>query len=262
MQSANIPAIRALILDMDGVLWRGDQPIGSLPYIFSTLENHGYKVILATNNATLSAEQYLEKLRRFDVVLERWQIVNSSQATAQYLHQIYPEGGAVYIIGEEGLVCDLKEQGFYLSERDVLAVVVGLDRSLTYEKLAKGALLINSGARFIGTNPDRSLPTPDGLLPGAGAIITTLEVSTGVKPIIIGKPAPELYQLAIGRLATSPIETLVVGDRLETDIAGGQALGCPTALVLSGATSKQDAVKWEPPPHLIVDDLTSLLDYL
>ena len=127
MKLAHIPAIRALILDMEGVLWRGDQPIGSLPYIFSTLENHGYKVILATNNATLSAEQYLEKLRRFDVVLERWQIVNSSQATAQYLHRICPEGGAVYVIGEEGLICDLKEQGFYLSERDVLAGVVGLD---------------------------------------------------------------------------------------------------------------------------------------
>ncbi len=255
--------ISALILDMDGVLWRDEQPIGELPAIFSRMARCGYRLVLATNNATRSVEQYLAKLAGFGVRLEPWQIINSSLAAAEYLHHLYPNGGSVYIVGEDGLHQALSEFGFYLSdEKNVLAVVAGMDRSLTYEKLRKATLLIRSGAVFIATNPDRTFPTTEGLVPGAGSIVAAIEAATDVSPTIIGKPEPEMYRVALARLKSSPSETLVVGDRLETDIAGAQALGCRTALVLSGVTTKADARRWRPEPDFIVDDLSALLEYL
>lgn len=257
-------SITALILDMDGVLWRSEQPIGDLPDIFKKIHRRGIKVVLATNNATLTVRQYQEKLIRFGVELEQWQIVNSPQTAAHYLKQRYPQGGTVYVVGEQGLVETLEQSGYlqHQTEDVPLAVIAGMDRSLTYEKLKQASQYIRRGALFIGTNPDRTFPIPDGLAPGAGAILAALEAATDVKPVIMGKPQPEMYQVALLRLGSQPFETLVVGDRIETDIAGGQALGCPTALVLSGVTSEDQARAWFPPPSLITQDLAHVLEYL
>jgi 4-nitrophenyl phosphatase len=123
-------------------------------------------------------------------------------------------------------------------------------------------MLIREGFPFLATNPDPTLPSPEGLIPGAGSILAALEAATGVKPVVIGKPQPEMYRLAIERMGSSVQETLVVGDRLETDIAGGQALGCPTAVVLTGASSEEEAWAWEPPPDIIASDLTNLVQLL
>jgi 4-nitrophenyl phosphatase len=258
----SLSSINALILDMDGVLWRDQQPIGDLPTIFQAIERSGRKVVLATNNATLSVAQYLDKLRRFGVELQSWQIVNSPEATAQYLKKRFPEGGSVYIIGEAGLRDTLKACNFHYSETDVCAVVAGLDRQFNYEKLKTATHLIRSGALFIGTNPDPTFPTPQGLVPGAGAILAALQAATDVEPIIIGKPSVEMYRLALERLNARPEETLVVGDRLETDIIGAQRLGCRAALVLSGVTSESVARSWQPAPDWIAMDLTEVIALL
>jgi 4-nitrophenyl phosphatase len=252
--------IRALILDMDGVLWKGEHPIGNLPEIFEFIDQLGLRVILATNNAIHSIKQYINKLSKFGVLLDEWQIINSSQATVHYLLNKYPERGPVYIVGENGLHITLEEQGFYHSTNNALAVVAGLDRTITYEKLKTAALLIRSGAEFIGTNPDKTYPLPEGLAPGAGSILASLEAATDEKPTTIGKPAPYMYLTALERLGTNPEETLVVGDRLETDIAGAQALGCMSGLVLSGVTDLAMAKSWEPAPDIIAKDLESLLN--
>ena len=114
----------------------------------------------------------------------------------------------------------------------------------------------------MGTNPDPSLPTPEGLIPGTGTVLAAIEAASGVEPTIIGKPAPELYRLALKRLNTKPSETLVVGDRLETDIAGGQGLGCPVCVVLSGVANAQDAQAWRPEPEYILEDISKLLPIL
>ncbi len=254
--------IKGIILDMDGVLWKDNQPIGDLPQIFSEIALRDIKVTLATNNATLSIEQYREKLHRFGVRLDPQQIVNSSLAAVHYLTQRFPDGGSVYIVGEQGLSNTLFEHGFQESHENPLAVIVAFDRNLTYEKLKVATLLIQRGVPFIGTNPDRTFPTPEGLIPGAGAILAAIEAATDVKPIIVGKPSPEMYNLAIRRMQTIPKETLVVGDRLETDIAGAQSLGCTTALVLSGVTDEVKAMAWTPPPHYIERDLATLLEKL
>lgn len=260
-QNQRLSNLKALILDMDGVLWRDNTPIGDLPALFKKMQSK-YLIILATNNSTNSAQMYVEKLGRFGVQLETWQIVNSAQASAAYLKERFPDGGKVYVVGETGLHQELALLGFEHAEEDVLAVVAGMDRYITYTKLDIASKLVRQGIPFIGTNPDRTFPTPQGLAPGAGAILAAIEAASYMKPTLIGKPAPEMYRMALQRLQFQPEQALVVGDRLGTDIAGGQNLGCRTALVLSGVTTYQEAEAWQPAPDFIVEDLTRLLELL
>jgi 4-nitrophenyl phosphatase len=248
-------AIRGLIIDIDGVLWRGAKPVGDLAAVFGQISSLGWRAILATNNARSTPHQYLDKMKSFGVTLEPWQVINSAQAAAYELKRRFPEGGAVYAVGEEGLLSALDEQGFYQAEEGVLAVVAGLDTSFTYHKLRTANRLIRSGALFLGTNPDPTLPTPGGEDPGAGSILASIAASSGQEPQISGKPNPGMYQAALERLQTQASETLVVGDRLSTDIAGAQNLGCPNALVLSGVTTLEEAQVWQPLPDLIAQDL-------
>ena len=259
MRISDFPNIRALILDMDGVLWRQSEPVVNLPFVFEEFEKRGLKVTLATNNATLSVDQYLKKLKSFGISLKPEQIVNSPMAAANYLLQYYPQGGTIYVIGENGLIETLTEHGFRVSDNNVVAVVVGMDRNLSYKKLSRATLLIRSGVCFIGTNADRTFPVPEGLVPGVGAILAALEVASDVQPHVVGKPAPEMYRIALDRMGVNPSETLVVGDRLETDILGAQKIGCRTTLVLSGVSSSEAAQAWRPPIDIITRDLVSLL---
>jgi len=217
---------------MDGVLWRGSQPIGNLSKVFNQIQDLGLSYILATNNSTLTPEQYQNKLLNFGVEIAIENILTSSLVVADHLSVQYKKGGPVYIIGENGLIEALEKKGFFQSRENVLAVVVGMDRKLTYEKLSQACLLIRSGVNFIGTNADRSFPIPEGLVPGAGAILAALEAATDVEPIIIGKPSPLMYQAALQKLGSHPYETLAIGDRLETDILGGHNTGYLTACVL------------------------------
>ena len=166
--------IKSLILDMDGVLWRGSDSIGELGKIFPKIEKSNLNYILATNNSTLTPSQYQQKLFNFGARVNLQNILTSSLVAAKYLGTRFPEGGPVFILGENGLIEALKERGFFHSTVNVLAVIVGMDRQINYDKLSKACLLIRSGVPFIGTNSDRSFPTPQGLVPGAGAILAAL----------------------------------------------------------------------------------------
>mgnify|MGYP001061610772 FL=1 len=254
--------IKAVILDMDGVLWREAEPIGNLPEIFNKLKSLGIKVVLATNNATRTPRQYVEKLAGFGAAILEEQIVNSSMAVAYQLLKRFPGGGAVYIVGESGLAEALAAAGFYQSETNCLAVIASMDRTINFEKLKQATLIVRSGVPFYGTNPDKTYPTPLGLIPGAGAIIGALEIACGQEAIIAGKPNPTLYEFALEKLGTTPADTLVVGDRLETDILGGQQLGCPSALVLSGIATLEEALEHQPPVDYIFESLTELVDII
>ena len=256
----NLPSdIKAVILDMDGVLWRGNQPIGDLCSIFTHIQKIGWKVIFATNNATRTPQQYLEHLTSFDVHVESWQIVTSAAAVLYRLNLLFTERSPIYIIGEHGIIDACFEQGYFHSEVDAKAVVVGLDRQLTYEKLKNATLLLRKGLPFIGTNPDLTFPTPQGLVPGAGSILAALTAASDVKPLIAGKPEPIMYQIALERLHLLPSQVLVIGDRPETDIAGAQKIGCHTALVLSGVTNSAQANDWQPKPDIISQDLDNIV---
>jgi len=260
MLSSLSPEIKAVILDMDGVLWKDRQPIGDLPAIFSRIRSLGLNFILATNNAVRSVEQHQEKLAQFGVFVEDWQVVNSGMAVAFLLNQEYPNGGPLYIVGEPGLTSTLVSKGFYLAEDDVIAVVAGYDRQITFNKLSKATALIRKGAPFYGTNPDKTFPTPEGLGPGAGSFLAFLEASTGISPIIAGKPFPTLYNLAIRRLGLPANQILAIGDRLDTDILGAQKVGCRTGLVLSGVTTQNELDQWSPAPDIVSPDLGSMLE--
>jgi 4-nitrophenyl phosphatase len=185
------PSIRGLILDMDGVLWKDSSPIGNLPIIFDNLRTQGLKVVLATNNATNTVGEYLDKIRHFGVDLEAWQIVTSAMASAHALLQAFPEKGSVFVVGENGLITELRDNGFIpiidpANDAPVVAVIAGIDRTLNYEKLRRATFHIRAGTPFFGTNPDSTFPTPLGLVPGAGSIIAAIETASGVKPIMIG----------------------------------------------------------------------------
>ncbi len=260
MRIQHLNNIRALVLDMDGVVWRENEPIGNLPKTFDRFEKAGLKVILATNNSTKTPGQYVEKLAEMGVSVRPDQVVNSSMGVAYLLKKRFPKGGSVYIVGEKGLQTALEEEGFRISDDHPLAVVAGIDREVSFPKLKKACLLIRSGIPFYGTNPDRTFPTPEGLIPGAGAILAALVACTDVSPIIAGKPGSTLFEFAMQRLGTTPSETLVVGDRIETDILGGVNAGCKTALVLSGVTTKEQAAVASPAPDLIIPALENLLD--
>ena len=176
-----------------------------IPAAFQKMKDLDLKVVLATNNATQTAAQFVEKVRSFGVELEPEQIINSPMAVADILEQRFPGGGPVYVFGEEGIRTTLKEHGYYHAEKNVLAVVVGLNRQATFADFCAATSLIRGGAPFIGTNPDKTFPQPNGtVIPGGGAFVAFFEASTDVKPTIAGKPFPFLFNLALKRLSISP----------------------------------------------------------
>jgi 4-nitrophenyl phosphatase len=267
--------IKSLILDMDGVLWKADVPIGDLPRIFDRIRERGLKVAFATNNGTRTPEQYVERLADLGVQVETWQVVTSALAVAELVdNALTPSslsrrtgertGVRVFAIGGDGVMNALHAKGIEtLSLEDAgkaQAVVMGIDRQINFAKMVEATLLVRRGVPFYATNPDKTFPTPRGEIPGAGAWISVITTATDVEPNYAGKPAPYLLELARERLGTEKHETLVVGDRLETDIAGGQAARMPVALVLSGVSSLEEGRAWKPEVDVIAEDLWALVE--
>ena len=255
-----LQTIRAVISDMDGVLWRGETALPGLRAFFAWLHERDIAYMLVTNNASQPISYYVEKLARLGVTVTPDHILNSAEATGDYLAQHAAPGARMYVIGGPGLREALTRRGFHLTDgADAEYVVVGWDRALTWEAMARATLLIRGGARFIGTNGDRAFPLETGLVPGAGAQLAMLEAATDVPPIVIGKPSPILYEQSIARMSVAPENTLVIGDRLDTDILGGLQLGLPTAMMLSGISAIEDI--WRSPihPDLIFDNLDALM---
>ncbi len=265
-----IHSLCGVILDMDGVLWKEDQPLGDLPAAFSMIEKQGWQVMVMTNNSTRTPDHYLERLRNFGVKIQPGKVINSSEVTAHYLHGRFPEGGPVFMVGEEGLHIALEQKGFRpfqskQSKAKPVAVVAGMDRKLTYLKIETAARYIREGSPFIGTNPDKTYPTPEGLSPGAGVVLAAVEAASGQAPMIMGKPHRRMYQTALEHMGCPAAQVLMVGDRLETDIMGAQKMGCKSGLVLSGISSRDDVKNWSPAPDVISDNVNQLfaelLDY-
>jgi len=250
--------IQGAILDMDGVLWRKNQPLCDLPKLFRDFERHSIKVTLATNNGTHTVEEYINKLAGFGVKVEDWQIVTSSMATSYMVKKDFPNGGPVYIMGSPALETFLNMDGFYHSTKNPQAVVAGLNWEVNYSMLKDTALMIQKGLPFYFTNPDPSYPIPEGIAPGAGAILAALETATGAKARLAGKPEPFLFELAMQRMEVRPEETMVIGDRLSTDILGGYNVGCKTVLVLTGVNTLDDLEKWQPKPDLVIENISQL----
>lgn len=250
--------ITHLIIDMDGVLWRGDQPMPRLQEFIAFLRERGIRFTLATNNSTRTSQEYADKLAKMGVTVYPEEILVSGQATARFLARQYPRGTRVHCFGMPSLKQALTDEGFVLADEDVELVVASMDRQVTYEKLKRATLLIRSGARFIATNLDPTNPSEEGLIPGTGAMIVALEAASGVKSVAIGKPEPTMYHLAMEQMGARPETTAAIGDRADTDILGGKRAGLLTLCVLSGSSDRAEAEAFG--ADLIFDDIAALLE--
>ncbi len=255
---AKLRSVKAFIIDMDGVLYVGQEPLPGAQAFLNHLEEQHTPFVLATNNSTLTPAQYVSKLESMGIAVKEEHILTSAQATAMYVSGMAAPTTRVYVIGEIGLVTAVKEQGLSIGADGVDFVVVGLDFDLTYEKLRTATMAIRAGAAFVGTNPDTTLPSEDGLIPGNGAILAALEAATGVAPLIVGKPEPILLRLAIEKLGVAAECTAIVGDRLETDILGGRRVGLVTILVLTGISNQDELRTSSLKPNLVFPNIGSL----
>ncbi len=251
-------SLRHLVVDMDGVLYRGTAKIPGTRQFLAFLREQGIGFVLATNNATRTPQQFAAKLAGMGVEVAPAEILTSAQATAGYLAAIASPGTRVFMVGMDGLRIALEEAGLKLVEQDPEYVVVGMDFSICYERLAEATLHIRAGATFLGTNPDLTFPSERGIVPGAGALLALLEAGSGVKPRVIGKPETALMEQAMLRLGATRETTAAVGDRLETDIVAGQRAGIRTLLVLSGVTDRALLARSEIQPDLTFEDVADL----
>lgn len=235
----NWPKISAIISDLDGVTYRGKEPIESAVKIFRLWNDIGIPYAFVTNNSTKSAEEFSSKLNAMDIPADPKNIITTSAVAAQKLKKMLEPKSRVMVIGEKALVNAISECNFIIADKNVDAVIAGLDRSFTHKKLEKAQTALLKGAHFIGTNPDKMLPKDDGFEPGAGSILKAIEfASGGVKPIIIGKPNPDLVLKALSVLGTEPAATFMLGDQIMTDIMAGKAAGLKTIRVQTGVIEK------------------------
>jgi 4-nitrophenyl phosphatase len=244
---------KGYIVDLDGVVYRGRELIPGADERIAKLRKRG-KVIFLTNNSTLSREDYVDKLRGFGIAAKEEEIITSGYAAAIHIKKKYP-GARAFVIGEEGLRNELRKQWIEVGFRGCNVVVVGLDRNFNYAKLAMAMGLIKKGAAFIATNRDKTLITEKGLLPGGGAIVKAVEEASGKEPVIVGKPSEIMAEVVLERIKLRPEEVLLVGDRLETDIAMGKRAGMKTALVLTGSSKREDVEKSDIKPDYVLDKL-------
>lgn len=252
--------IRGVVCDMDGVLWRGMEPLPGLKLFFDMLHDMDAPFMLATNNSSKSPAMYVDKLHGMGVTTVREEnIVNSGLATANFLLKEYPIGADIHVLGGQGLFDVIREAGFPIVEQGAEVVVAGLHFELTYDMVARATLEINNGARFIGTNADPSYPSSEGMLPGAGSLLAMLETATGITPEVVGKPHAPMFHYALEKMGTAPEETLMIGDRLTTDIEGGINAGMKTALVFTGVTSPELLVESDVQPDVAYEGLDALV---
>lgn len=259
---------KTILFDGDGVLWRGDTPIAGIAELFTYLDETGINWALLTNNNTRSAQDYVDKLIKFGIPADLSRVFTSSTATATYLLETYGRGAAVHVVGMSGLLVTLEEAGFKLStgetmpEHKVTAVVSGMDRQITHDKIKVAMRLIMGGADFIATNTDGSFVTPDGVNPGTGMVIGALHYASGTAPLVIGKPEKAIFETALKRFEAAAEDSLMVGDRLNTDILGAQRLGIPTAAVLTGVSSREEIAASEIQPDVVYADIGEFLGAL
>ena len=244
-----------VVIDIDGVCVHGSTSVPGAAEAIEGLRDLGIAVAFATNNASRTPAAVAEHLTAAGFSLEAAEVVTAGQAAAELL----APGTRCVVIGMEGVRAPLAERGCLTVDDPEAAdaVVVGIDTHLCYEDLAVATLAIRRGARFVGTNPDPNFPTERGPIPGNGAILAALTTTTGVSPEIAGKPQAPLFRAAADRLP--PGATLMVGDRLDTDIAGAAALGWDTALVLSGMTTAAEARDAAVAPTYVLASVADLL---
>lgn len=247
--------------DLDGTVYLGEAALpGAVPTV-AALRQAGARVVFLSNNPLRTRQEYAAKLTALGIPATADDVINSSYVLVRYLVATAP-GAALLVIGEESVKAELRAAGFVVTEdpRRVDYVVACFDRTFEYRKLKLGFDALRAGARFIATNRDAYCPTPDGGLPDCGAIIAALEACTGRRvETVVGKPSPITGRVLLERLGTAPAQALMVGDRLDTDIALGMAVGMATAVVLTGVTTREAALAAQPRPDYILEGIAQVL---
>ncbi len=260
--SAVLERVCAFVIDMDGVLYRGDTVLPHVNDFLGVLNTHNVPYVLATNNSTRLPEQYVEKLASMGLVVTADRIQTSGQATAAWVKERYPRGTTVYVLGMNALETAVYGDGYFVrAGKDAQVVVSGADFEMTYEKLRTAALAIRRGAAFVATNGDTTFPTEEGLIPGAGAILAALVAATSVTPEIIGKPSTGMLLQGAALLGSEPAHTVMLGDRLDTDILAGQRAGFITMMVLTGVSTIDEVAASDLQPNVLLQDLAPLVEY-
>jgi HAD superfamily hydrolase (TIGR01450 family) len=247
-----------VVLDLDGVVVLGTCLIPGADAALAAVRDAGVGLAFVTNNATRTAAQVVDVLRAVGVPARHDEVVTSAMAAADLLEP----GTRCLVIGMEGLHAALEARGCteVREPGQAQAVVVGLDRDLRYDDLRRATLALRRGARFVAANTDRTFPAAEGLEPGAGAIVAALVAASDRQPEVAGKPHAPLFETAAGHLPAGRL--LMVGDRLDTDIAGAAALGWDTALVLTGVATALEAAAAVPPPTYVAESLAALVGRL
>jgi HAD superfamily hydrolase (TIGR01450 family) len=244
------------ILDLDGVVWRGDQPLAGAAAAVGELRARGHRLLFLTNNSSATLADYTAKLAAHGITASAEDVVTSAQAAATLVEP----GERVLVCGGPGVEEALRSRGVTtVREGPAEAVVVGWHRDFDFERLTAAFLAVTGGARLIGTNDDPTYPTPEGLVPGGGAILAAVATSTGVAPTVAGKPHEPMAGLVRARLDGDASDALMVGDRPSTDGLMARRLRIPFALVLTGVTTAGD-LPVVPSPDLVAADLATLVD--
>lgn len=249
--------INGYLLDMDGVIYRGNRPIPGADRFIHLLGQRKVPYRFLTNNSQRTRRDIAMKLRRMGIDTDPQHIFTAATATARYLARRDPEGTA-FVIGEGGLLNALHSNHYAIVDHDPDYVVIGEGRTVNFEMVEKAVRMIKNGAKLIATNLDANCPTDEGLRPGCGAIVAMLEKATGAQAFSVGKPSPIMMRMARKQLDLRTDEVTVVGDTMETDILGGVQMGYRTVLVLSGSTSRDDLVNYAYKPDLIVESIADL----
>ena len=247
------------LIDMDGVIYRGNQLIPGADRFVRRLLDEETPFAFLTNNSQRTRRDVRTKLGRMGIEVEDRHIFTCAMATARFLAWQKPNGTA-YVIGEGGLLQALHQNGYAIVDHEPDYVVVGEGRAFNFEMVETAVRMILGGAKLIATNMDPNCPTPHGLRPGCGAIVSMLETATGIRAFSVGKPSPIMVRAARKELGLEAAETVMIGDTMETDILGGVQMGYRTVLVLSGGTSRADLARYAYRPDLVVESIADLVE--
>jgi len=264
MDKQCIENIRLFLFDMDGTLYLGNRLYDFTKELLATIKSQNRRYLFMTNNSSKSVADYIKKLEKLGIAATREDFITSSQATAYYLHK-HHESQKLYVCGTNSLKEELGREGFTVTETadEAECIVMGFDTELTFKKLEDVSRLLRTREiPYIATNPDLVCPTEFGSVPDCGSVCQMIENATGKRPVVIGKPAPLMPQLAMERLGYSKEETCVVGDRIYTDIKSGLNADITTILVMSGETTREILEASNDKPHLVLEDAGEILKVL
>jgi NagD protein len=259
MEGATESQSRAWLMDMDGVLVHEEEPVPGADRFLARLNELGRRYLVLTNNSIYTPRDLAARLRLSGLDVPEEAIWTSALATARFLEQQRP-GGSAFAVGETGLTTALHDAGYTLTERDPDYVVLGETRTYSFERITRAIRLIQGGARFIATNPDPTGPSLDGTLPATGSVAALISRATGRDPYFVGKPNPLMMRSALNALEAHSESTIMLGDRMDTDIVSGLEAGLETILVLSGVTSRAEADRFPYRASRIVDSVADLID--